>query len=1192
MAQDQLSEVQRLFDELADVEPAAREAYFRQAALDGETAAEVTALLAAADRAGDFLGALSTSRFFDDAALIAGRYRVARPLGRGAMGEVYLAYDTRLNRYVALKFLTPAIVNRSDVAARCIAEARAAAGLDHPHVATVYDIGEAEDGRLFLAMAYYPGESLRERLSRGNVTVADACRIASQIAAALSAAHNVGLVHRDVKPANILFDTSGSAKLADFGVATLAGHGPTTRGAIVGTLAYASPEQVRGEAVDARSDLWALGVVLYEMLAGRRPFAGDNPAVLLYGILHDDPPAFPTGREISETACAIVTALLQKEVTGRPPSADAVARELEHSADLRHSGVRSALTSDVRPLRPPSERDELRGGSLPAMLTTFIGRERELRVAQSLLTSARLLTCTGPGGTGKTRFAIELAARVRDGFADGLWFVSLAEVSDASLVASSVGQALGLRDLSGTPAPARIAALVRDRQILLVLDNFEHVLGATTFVADILAACPRLVIVTTSRTPLGIQGEQELSIPPLATAVSTDLNAQETEAVRLFAQRARNVRPEFTLDAANLAAVNAICTRLDGLPLAIEMAAAWTGVLSPSALLGRLGHSLDLLRSEATDRADRHHTMRNVVSWSYALLTERERAFLDRLTVFSGGLSLDAAAAVGRRLTETTPNEEPASATAAIPDTSEVLVILASLCRRSLLRQEEQTDGEPRFFMLEVVRQFGLERLEGVQQESAARRAHRAYFVALAERASPQLRGPAQGEWFDRLEREYANCRAVLETSLPGEPQLQRCPDSVVTDAARLVTALHRLWLTRGPLLEGVTYVRRAIAAREQSAAVAPGLHAQLLADAGVLALARSLYVEARGYFQRALALQRELGDHAGVATVLNHLGWTTWVSGDLAAGEQMSNEAMSLHREAGNDFGIALSLNNLAWIAMLRGAYLRADKYFAEGLARHRRRGDQRSVGFSLGWMGVLALRRGDPARAEALHAEALTMLEPVADHGYRHLTLAHIGAARHAAYEPGDHVATIAGTCPLLRAEGRLWPLASALTDLGQVLRDGGELERARSALEEALALRHEMGSRAGLADVQVLLATVLHQRGEHDQGRALLAGALRDALDYGSIPTVIDAIEAAAVFGWEEGVHEMATLLQAAADQLRTDLAIPPSPRYEAARARAWHARAHALGARFADTRAAGIALSLDGAATSALQLLEPR
>ncbi len=1042
-------------------------------------------------------------------------------------------------------------------------------------------------------MAYYPGESLRERLASGDVTPADACRIASQIAAALSAAHGVGLVHRDVKPANILFDTSGAVKLADFGVAKLAGQDPTIRGAMIGTLAYASPEQVRGESVDGRSDLWALGVVLYEMLAGRRPFSGDNPAVLLHGILHDNPPALPTDREISGDACALVAALLQKDVTSRPVSANAVAHKLKHSAGTSRGSGLTTPSSDVRQLRVQAGRGDLRGGSLPAALTIFIGRERELTVAESLLNHARLLTCTGPGGTGKTRFALELATRIRERYADGVWFVPLADVSDPSLVASSVGQAIGIRDLGGAPVSVRIAAVLRDRHTLLVLDNFEHVLGAADFVADILVACPRLSIVTTSRTPLGLQGEQEFPIPPLTTPIGAAVNvyetAHETEAVRLFAQRARNVRPDFALDDRDLETVAKICQRLDGLPLAIEMAAAWTQLLSPRALLGRLDHSLDLLRSDTRDRADRHRTMRNVIDWSYALLTERERAFLDHLTIFSGGISLDAATSVGNQLDDIAASESAARTT------TDVLAVLASLCHRSLLRQEEQADGEPRFLMLEVVRQFGLERLQKIKQESAAQRAHYAYFVALAERAAPQLRGPTQGEWFDRLEREYASLRVALETSLTVTADIQQDRedrDNAATDAARLATALHRLWLTRGPLLEGVTYVRRVIAALEQSARIDPKLYAQLLADAGVLAFTRSMYVDARDHFRRALAVQRQLNNRAGVASVLNHLGWTAWVSGDLAEGERMSNEAMALHGADGNDVGIALSLNNLAWIAMLRGAYSRAEEYFAQGLARHRARGDQRSVGFSLGWMGLLALRRGDPARATMLHQEALAMLELVADRGYRLLTLAHIAAARHAAGEPGDHAATIADGYPLLRAEGRLWPLASGLTDLGLIWRDRGELERAQSTLGEALALRREMGSRAGLADAQILLATVVHRRGERGRGRVLLVDALRDALDYGTIPTVIDGIEAASAIGWDEGVFDLATSLHAAADQLRSDLAIPTAPRYAAARASAWRESQSALGAAFVNIRAAGISLSVDHAVTTAIQMLESR
>ncbi|HEV2644572.1 MAG TPA: protein kinase, partial [Candidatus Elarobacter sp.] len=743
VSQERNTEAQRLFDELIELDPTARELRLLKLAPDPTVSREVTSLLAAAERAGDFLGVLGATSAPETkrpapGPLVAARYRLERALGSGSMGDVHLAWDQQLERPVALKFLRASSHADPSALPRFIAEARAAARLDHPHVATVHDFGETEQRQLFIAMAYYPGETLRDRIARGPLPAADALRIAAQIASALGAAHAAGIVHRDVKPANVLIDAEGAVKLTDFGIAKLsAEHDTTSPGVAVGTLAYMSPEQARGDAVDSRTDLWSLGVVLHEMIAGRRPFIGDNAAALVHALIHGDPAPLPEGdAQVGPALRALVAALLSKDPERRPDRASTVRQALE----------RLAAGDDALPTRAAPG-----AGALPQAMTGFIGREREIALARGLLDDTRLLTLTGPGGTGKTRLALQLAASVRERHADGVWFVPLAEISDADLVPSMVAQTLGVRDLGATLLSDRVIAALRGKQILLVLDNFEHVLDAGAFVARLLGACPGVTVMATSRAPLAVQGEQEFPVPPLTTPSRADENAADSEAVRLFVQRARAVRPGFALDEAALDAVGEICRRLDGLPLALELAAARAKLLSPRAMLARLEHRFDLLRADARDRPARHSTMRAVIDWSYVLLTDAERALFDRLAVFAGGISVDAAEAVA-------PSRD--GGTDAPPA---VLDVLDSLCNKSLLRQDDQADGEPRFVMLETVREFGLERLRDSRGEAAARRAHRAYCIALAERAAGELRGPAQAAWFDRLEHEYANFRVALD---------------------------------------------------------------------------------------------------------------------------------------------------------------------------------------------------------------------------------------------------------------------------------------------------------------------------------------------------------------------------------------------------------------------------------------------
>ncbi len=1172
--------MERLFDELMELGPAARETRVRQLASTPDVSAavanEVTSLLAAADRAGDFLGVLThtaADRGVDCEAgdVIAGRYQLQSRLGQGATGDVHLAWDTQLERPVALKFLRGSASDDSSGRARFLAEARAAAKLDHRHVATVHDVGEDGHRRAFIAMSYYPGETLRDRIANGALPLADALRIAAQIASALDAAHSAGIVHRDVKPANVLFDADGAVKLADFGAAKLMTGSMSTKDEItIGTIAYMSPEQARGEPVDHRTDLWALGVLLYEMLAGVRPFTASNAETLLRALANDDPaPPLPDDVHAPPEIRELLANLLTNDAARRVRSAAIVSRALANCMNEDESAAMTRASASV---------------ALPSPVTSFVGREREIELARDLLSQTRLLTLTGPGGTGKTRLALQLAANLHDEDIDGIWFVPLGEISDPALVPSILAQTMGLRDLGGSNPRDRVIAALRKRRALVVLDNFEHVIQAATFVSALLAECPRVSVLVTSRIPLGVQGEQELPVPPLTTPSSTDSDAASSEAVRLFVQRARAVRPDFTLNDDGLLAVAEICRRLDGLPLALELAAARAKLLSPRAMLARLESRFDLLQAGSHDRPARHSTMRNVIDWSYVLLTDAERTLFNTLSVFAAGVSIEAAEAMydATHL----PHGGTHSSFA-------VLDLLGSLCNKSLLRHEEQSDGEPRFIMLETVREFALDRLRAADGEAEARRAHGAYYLSLAERAATQLRGPAQAEWLDRLEREYANCRIAIDTAL-GEARAQS-PERLVT-AARLTIALHRLWLTRGPLLEGVEYLRRVIEAADDAALRDTGsnaldikLRAGLLSSAGQLANTRSVFPEAHDLFARSLALHREAGDEAGVATTLNNLAWSAWIIGDMNAGEQMATTAMEMHDKAGDALGATLSLNTLGWIAMERGQYSRAETCFANAVASQQQRGDRRAAAFTLGWTGVLAARRGDFTRAIELHTRAIDMLEPVADHGYRVLSFVRLAAARHAAGEPGDHVTAIeVKYLPELREQGgRLWPIAYTLTELGAMLRDDGRLDHAHQILDEALDVRRQTGGLHGVAEARLLLGTVLHALGNEVQAWDELARALATARDFGAIPVAIDCIEAIAILTLAPGRPELAATLLAAAGHGREMLGARRPPRYEAAHERSRVSLSSMMGDdAFARAWQSGATTSVDDAITLAL------
>ena len=453
-----------------------------------------------------------------------------------------------------------------------------------------------------------------------------------------------------------------------------------------------------------------------------------------------------------------------------------------------------AVTPDLAADFPPLRTLDARRNNLPIQLTPFIGREQELAAIQDILTreDARLLTLTGPGGAGKTRLGLQVAAELSDRFADGVFFVYLAPINDPALVMPTIAQTLDIREETGQPWPARMREALLQKQMLLLLDNFEQVVNAAMQVGELLAACPQLKIIVTSREALHVRGEREFPVPPLPLPDVKHLpdltSLSSNTAVALFVQRAQATKPDFQLNNANARAIVEICVRLDGLPLAIELAAARVKLLPPQALLARLDQRLAVLTGASRDVPARQQTLRNTIAWSYNLLDAVEQRLFRRLSVFVGSCTLEAVEAV----CVTSGNEDQAE---------QILDTIASLLDKSLLQQMEQEGGEPRFTMLETIREYGLERLIANGEIEATRQAHAEYYLALAEKAEPELAGPQQATWFDRLEREHDNLRAVMEWCLEREDSGQR-----IEMALRLAGALRQFWEVRAHRDEGQAF--------------------------------------------------------------------------------------------------------------------------------------------------------------------------------------------------------------------------------------------------------------------------------------------------------------------------------------------------------------------------------------------------
>ena len=592
---------------------------------------------------------------------------------------------------------------------------------------------------------------------------------------------------------------------------------------------------------------------------------------------------------------------------------------------------------DLIPERPaPQPLKPQPSHNLPLELTSLIGREKELADAQSLLLrdDVRLVTLTGPGGTGKTRLGLELARELIGQFGDGVFLVSLAQINDPSLLSSAIAQTLGIMEKGGKSLLDSLIDYLRDKQTLLFLDNFEQLTTAGPQVAQLLHSCPRLKILVTSRQALHVRGEFEFFVPSLPLPDLKRLPSAEAlsqnAAVSLFVQRALAVRSDFAINNENFRTVAEICVRLDGLPLALELAAARVKLLSPQEILTRLERSLTVLTGGPQDLPMRQQTLRGAIAWSYDLLNETERVLFRKLSVFVGGCTIEYADAV-------------------FSGTQELGVLdgLSSLVDKSMLRREER-DGETRFVMLETIREFALDAVVVSGEEAEVRRRHANQFLALAEQAEPELLGPRQAEWLERLEREHGNLRAALEWSV-------KRGDAIL--ALHLSAALWRFWYTRGHLTEGRGWLLQVLASSFEESAV----RAQVLNGAGVLAQTQGDSAAASTHYEESLAIFRKLADKPGIAACLNNLGLIANDQGDYARAKALYEESLAISRELGNKSATAHLLNNLALMAQRRGDYPEARSLFEESLVIKRPLGDECGIAASLLNLGNVSRDEGD---------------------------------------------------------------------------------------------------------------------------------------------------------------------------------------------------------------------------------------
>jgi len=875
-------------------------------------------------------------------------YEILRPLGRGGMATVFLARDSKHGRDVAVKVMNPEIAAAIG-GERFLREIDIAARLNHPHVVPLFDSGASGD-LLYYVMPAISGESLRARLVRDRqLPIDDAVRIAREVASALGYAHRQGLVHRDIKPENILL-SDGIPLVADFGIAHIvrvaaaadATSLDTAAGSVLGTPQYMSPEQATGQFVDARSDLYSLACVLYEMIAGEPPFAGRTADVVMR--MHVTAEA----RLLSDVRSSVPAGLAQVVARGL---GKLPADRYQSAAQFAEALGAASSGSLVPTPSTPGPRT-----NLPRPRTPFIGRQQEIDECLRLLDDTRLLTLTGIGGTGKTRLAIAVGEKALPGFSDGVWFVDFAALNDGQRVMETIAAALGIHESADKELAALVRERVRSRSLLVILDNCEHLLAACAAAADVLLdASDSIRLLTTSREALHVQGErllpvQPLSLPPASGSVHV-ARARASDAVKLFVDRAQQVAPEFSLNEGNAAAVSDVCRQLDGIPLAIELAAARVRMLSLDQIRSMLGDRFRLLAS-GTKSAGRHQTLEAVIQWSYEQLSADEQRLLRCLSVCAGGWTLETAA----RLFSDAADEFA------------VLDLLERLSDKSLVNVHRQHAGAARYGLLETVRQYAAARLSLAGEHDSARNRHATVFLALAERAYAD--GVTHEESSSALlETEHDNLRVALQWLRD-------------TDAERYLEfagAVAWFWQARSHLLEGWRHLTDALAL----SAAGPARASRARALWGAANIVRWLgdLKQSLTWMQEAVQMWRDLGSAREVTGALEGLGWAQLLGGADDEARETFEESLRLQRASGDPHLINRAMVALAQALVALSRVEQARAFSAEILAFSRAHDDRRSEHSGWHYLADCALIEGNCAEAVKNYRESLVLAEAIGD-------------------------------------------------------------------------------------------------------------------------------------------------------------------------------------------------------------------
>lgn len=797
-------------------------------------------------------------------------YKILEKLGQGGMGVVYKAEDIKLDRLVALKFLPSQLATDENDKARFLQEAKAASAINHPNVCVIHDIQEC-DGELFIVMEYVEGKTLREIICKSLIQALNLREVISyavQIPEALAAAHGKGVIHRDVKSENIMVTPTGQIKVMDFGLAKLKGALKLTKTAsTMGTVAYMSPEQIQSLEVDARSDIFSFGVVLYEMLTGQLPFRGEYEQAVMYLIVNQEPEPIEKHRsDISPELVEIIGRALQKRPEDRYQAMSEIKETLQEAAGVKAEGKVIFKTP-----KPAAKHN------LPIQLTSFIGREREIAEVKLLISKHRLVTLTGAGGCGKTRLALKIATDIIAEFADGVWLVELASISDPKLVAHAIAGALQIKEEPNTPLFQTVTKRLLDKRLLLLIDNCEHLIATCSeLIESLMKTLPTLAILATSRESLNISGEMVWKVPSLSmpdiTKLPSMVELTSFDAIQLFIDRAKTCQPTFALSPQNAESVAKICFRLDGIPLAIELAVARLKLFNPDEILKRLYDRFYLLTGGSRTALERQKTLQATVDWSYELLSDLEKRLFHRLSVFVGGCDM--------------PAIEMVCADESVTK-DKIFDLVSSLIDKSLILTETEKDGSYRYRLLETIRIYASQKLLEIGEAAQFRDRHFQYYLNLAEHAYENHFG-MEIQWADRLEADNDNLIAALEW-VKNQPQQQLV----------LAGALAWFWYYNSRHQMGIDYLQNAItAAKSPDDAYARALH-----GIGAMYTWLCRWSEATPFLEKSLAIWRRLNRHKEIGLVLLDLAHQIiGVTGDLSKYIKYYEESVAIFRKLSED--------------------------------------------------------------------------------------------------------------------------------------------------------------------------------------------------------------------------------------------------------------------------------------------------